>query len=68
MTISAYQRGEISLGKAAMILGISQEEMKDVLREAGSEIHLEGRTSKSYQKKGFVLGKTREKRYHPQRN
>lgn len=40
MVIRAYEAGEISLGRAAAMLGISQEEMKDLLREAGAEIHL----------------------------
>ena len=40
MVVRAYVAGEISLGKAAEILGISPEEMKDILREAGAEIHL----------------------------
>jgi len=40
MIISAYEAGDISLGKAAQLLGISQEEMKDILREAGVTIHL----------------------------
>ncbi len=40
MVIGAYETGEISLGKAAGLLGVSQEEMKDILREAGTPIHL----------------------------
>jgi predicted HTH domain antitoxin len=40
MIISAYEAGDISLGKAAAMLGVSQEEMKDILREEGAEIHL----------------------------
>ncbi|WP_291323452.1 UPF0175 family protein [Desulfonatronospira sp.] len=40
MITSAYSRGEISLGKAAEIMGSSQEEMKDILREEGVNIHL----------------------------
>ena len=40
MLTVAYEAGEISLGRAATMLGVSQEEMKDILREAGSEIHL----------------------------
>ena len=38
--LNAYEAGDISLGKAAQMLGISQEEMKDVLREVGAAIHL----------------------------
>lgn len=40
MIVSAYESGEISLGKAAAMLGVSQEEMKDIVREGGGEIHL----------------------------
>ena len=39
-TVRAYTAGEISLGKAADMLGVSHEEMKDILREEGAEIHL----------------------------
>ena len=45
MIVSAYQRGDVSLGKAAAMLGVSQEEMKDILREAGVAIHLGPRTA-----------------------
>ncbi len=44
MIITAYQSGEISLGKSAAMLGVSQEEMKDILREAGVDIFLGPRT------------------------
>jgi predicted HTH domain antitoxin len=40
MTLRAYTAGEISLGKAAEMLGVSHEEMKDILREEGAGIHL----------------------------
>jgi predicted HTH domain antitoxin len=40
MAVRAYAAGEISLGRAAALLGVSQEEMKDILRETGAEIHL----------------------------
>lgn len=40
MIISAYTTGEISLGKAAELLGCSHEEMKDILRENGVLIYL----------------------------
>lgn len=40
MVVSAYQSAEISLGRAAAMLGVSQEEMKDILREAGVHIFL----------------------------
>jgi predicted HTH domain antitoxin len=39
MVITSYESGEISLGKAANMLGVSPEEMKEILREAGYEIH-----------------------------
>ena len=45
MVLSAYQRGDVSLGKAAAMLGVSQEEVKDILREAGVAIHLGPRTA-----------------------
>jgi len=44
MVIRAYTAGEISLGKAAEIMGVSHEEMKDILAESGAEIHLGPRT------------------------
>jgi len=44
MVIRAYTAGEISLGKAAEIMGLSHEEMKDVIAESGDEIHLGPRT------------------------
>jgi len=40
MVIRTYTAGEISLGKAAEMMGISHEEMKDILVESGAEIHL----------------------------
>jgi len=45
MVVSAYEAGEISLGKAAELLGVCQEEMKEILREVGAEIHLGPRTA-----------------------
>ena len=44
MVTRAYTSGDISLGKAAEIMGVSHEEMKDVLRESGAQIHLGPRT------------------------
>jgi predicted HTH domain antitoxin len=44
MIIRAYTAGEISLGKAAEIMGCSHEEMKDILQESGAEIHMGPRT------------------------
>jgi predicted HTH domain antitoxin len=40
MVISACERGEIGLGRAAALLGVSLEEMKDILREAEVELQL----------------------------
>lgn len=40
LVIRAYTAGEISLGKAAEMMGVSHEEMKDILIERGAEIHL----------------------------
>jgi predicted HTH domain antitoxin len=44
MVVRAYTGGEISLGKAAEMMGVSPEEMKDILSESGAEIHLGPRT------------------------
>ena len=44
MVIRAYTAGEISLGKAAEMMGVSHEEMKEILTEGGAEIHLGPRT------------------------
>ena len=44
MVVQAYTAGEISLGKAAEMMGVSHEEMKDILVESGAEIHLGPRT------------------------
>jgi predicted HTH domain antitoxin len=44
MIFSAYTAGDISLGKAAELMGISHEEMKDILVESGAEVHLGPRT------------------------
>ena len=44
MVIRAYTAGDISLGKAADILGVSHEEMKEIVVESGAEIHLGPRT------------------------
>jgi len=40
LVIRTYTAGEISLGKAAELMGVSHEEMKDILTESGAEIHL----------------------------
>lgn len=40
MVAGAYQAGDIGLGRAAAMLGVSQEEMKDMLREMGVDLHL----------------------------
>lgn len=39
MIIMAYAAGEIRLGKAAEMMGISSEEMKDVIIEGGEKLH-----------------------------
>jgi predicted HTH domain antitoxin len=44
MVVSAYSAGEISLGKAAEIMGVSSEEMKKILSERGAELHFGPRT------------------------
>jgi predicted HTH domain antitoxin len=44
MIVSAYTAGDVSLGKAAELMGVSHEEMKDILVESGVEIHLGPRT------------------------
>jgi len=44
MVIRAYTAGEISLGKAAEIMGVSHGEMKDILSESRAEVHLGPRT------------------------
>jgi len=44
MVIRAYTAGEISIGKAAEMMGVSHEEMKEILTEAGAQIHLGPRT------------------------
>ena len=40
MVVRAYASGEISLGKAAEMMGVSHEEMKEILIESDVEIHL----------------------------
>ena len=44
MIVRTYVAGEISQGKAAELLGVSHEEMKDILAENEAEIHLGPRT------------------------
>jgi predicted HTH domain antitoxin len=44
MVVRAYTAGEISLGRAAGIMGVSHEEMKEILTESGAEIHFGPRT------------------------
>lgn len=44
MVIRAYTAGEISMGKAAEMMGLSHEEMKEILTESGAKIHLGPRT------------------------
>lgn len=38
--IHLYERGEISLGKAARLAGVSRFDMPDILREHGVEVKL----------------------------
>jgi predicted HTH domain antitoxin len=45
MVVSTYTGGDISLGKAAELMGVSHEEMKDILVESGVEVHLGPRTA-----------------------
>lgn len=45
MVVRAYTTGEISLGKAAEMMGVSHEEMKDILVESNAEIHLGPQTA-----------------------
>ena len=40
MVIAAYRAADISLGKAAELMGISNAEMQDLSRQAGAPIHL----------------------------
>jgi predicted HTH domain antitoxin len=40
MIVRAYKAGEISIGKAAEIMGCSHEEMKEILQELGVSVHL----------------------------
>ena len=49
MVVTAYSDGDISLGKAAQIMGVSQEEMKDIIRETGGQIHLGPQTMEELQ-------------------
>jgi predicted HTH domain antitoxin len=44
MVVSAYEAGDISLGKAAQLMGVSSEEMKDIIRESGGLLHLGPKT------------------------
>ncbi len=47
MVIRAYAAGEIGLGRAAGMMGVSHEKMKDIVTEGGAEIHLGPRTGGS---------------------
>jgi predicted HTH domain antitoxin len=46
----AYSNGEISLGRAAEILGVSQEEVKEILWETGISLHFGPETIAELQK------------------
>jgi predicted HTH domain antitoxin len=50
MVISAYTRGEISLGKAAELMGVCNEEMKEIFRQMGVKLHLGPRTIEELRK------------------
>jgi len=43
MVTRTHTAGEISIGKAAEMMGISHEEMKEILTEGGAETHLSPR-------------------------
>ena len=49
LAIHRYKNGDISLGKAAEIAGVSWAEMRDLLKEYGVEPELGRRTSKELQ-------------------
>lgn len=49
MVVTAYTDGDISLGKAAQIMGVCQEEMKDIIRETGDQIHFGPQTTEELQ-------------------
>jgi len=40
MVVAAYATGDISIGKAAQIMGVSHEEMKEFILETGGQVHL----------------------------
>lgn len=40
MIVRSYVHGEISLGKAAQLMGLSHEAMKEVIIEMGEQVHL----------------------------
>ena len=44
LVIRTYTVGEISLGKTFGLMGVSHEEMKDILIEGGAKIHLGPKT------------------------
>ncbi len=50
MIVTAYSVGDISLGKAAELLGISSEEMKDTLRQVNVPIRLGPETAEELKK------------------
>lgn len=49
MVIRAYTAGDISLGKAAMLMGVSHAEMQDMLTEQGARVHLGPLTAQELQ-------------------
>ncbi len=40
MIATAYRAGDISLGRSAELMGVSTEEMKELLHQQGVKIHL----------------------------
>jgi predicted HTH domain antitoxin len=45
LVIRAYTAGEISIGKAAEMMGVYDEELKEILNDGVAEIHLSPRTA-----------------------
>lgn len=48
MVISVYEAGDVSLGNAAAMLGVSQEEMKDICERQASRFTWDHRRSRSF--------------------
>ncbi|MDI6791442.1 MAG: UPF0175 family protein [bacterium] len=54
--INAYDDGDISLGKAAELLGVCQEEAKEILHRSGFELQLGPSTIKEAKMEVEALG------------